>query len=106
MTDLPWGNNQNLTDEEFYNRESELIYLKNILHSTSQGHAPDLLLTGIRGVGKTVFLKKLKRELDDKYLVVYMDFSKSKSNEHNWIDGIFLQRINYRIKKQGIEHFG
>ena len=63
MTDLPWGNNQNLTDEEFYNRESELVNIKNILHSTSQGHAPDLLLTGIRGVGKTVFLKKLKREL-------------------------------------------
>ncbi|MCQ2971175.1 MAG: hypothetical protein MJ226_06300 [archaeon] len=47
MTDLPWGNNQNLTDEEFYNRESELINIKNILHSTGQGHAPDLLLTGI-----------------------------------------------------------
>ena len=25
MTDLPWGNNQNLTDEEFYNRKGELI---------------------------------------------------------------------------------
>ena len=60
MTDLPWGTNQNLTDEEFYNRESELINIKNLLQSTGQGHAPDLLLTGIRGVGNTVFLKKLK----------------------------------------------
>ena len=31
MTDLPWGTNQNLTDEEFYNRESELINIKNLL---------------------------------------------------------------------------
>ena len=53
MTDLPWGTNQNLTDEEFYNRKSELINIKNLLQSTGQGHAPDLLLTGIRGVGKT-----------------------------------------------------
>ena len=28
MTDLPWGTNQNLTDEEFYNRTSELINIK------------------------------------------------------------------------------
>ncbi|MEE0024135.1 AAA family ATPase [Methanobrevibacter sp.] len=96
MTDLPWGNNQNLTDEEFYNRESELINIKNILHSTSQGHAPDLLLTGIRGVGKTVFLKKLKRELDDEYLVVYIDFSKSKCYQKNQMSIIRLMEHFFR----------
>ena len=83
MTDLPWGNNQNLTDDEFYNRENELHNIKNLLDSTSKGHAPDLLLTGIRGVGKTVFLKKLKRQLDDEYLVVYIDFSKSECFQKN-----------------------
>ena len=83
MTDLPWGNNQNLTDDEFYNRENELHNIKNLLDSTSKGHAPNLLLTGIRGVGKTVFLKKLKRQLDDEYLVVYIDFSKSECFQKN-----------------------
>ena len=107
MTDLPWGNNQNLTDEEFYNRESELINIKNILHSTSQGHAPDLLLTGIRGVGKTVFLKKLKRELDDEYLVVYMDFSKSKCYQKNQmtITGLmehFFKELILESKNKGL----
>ena len=107
MTDLPWGNNQNLTDEEFYNRESELINLKNILHSTSQGHAPDLLLTGIRGVGKTVFLKKLKRELDNEYLVVYMDFSKSKCYQKNQmsISGLmeyFFKELILESKNKGL----
>ena len=107
MTDLPWGNNQNLTDEEFYNRESELVNIKNILHSTSQGHAPDLLLTGIRGVGKTVFLKKLKRELDDDYLVVYMDFSKSKCYQRNQmsIAGLmehFFKELILESKNKGL----
>ena len=107
MTDLPWGNNQNLTDEEFYNRESELVNIKNILHSTSQGHAPDLLLTGIRGVGKTVFLKKLKRELDDDYLVVYMDFSKSKCYQKNQmsIAGLmehFFKELILESKNKGL----
>ena len=107
MTDLPWGNNQNLTDEEFYNRESELINIKNILHSTSQGYAPDLLLTGIRGVGKTVFLKKLKRELDDEYLVVYMDFSKSICYQKNQmtITGLmehFFKELILESKNKGL----
>ena len=101
MRDLPWGNTQNLTDDKFYNRESELINLKNILHSTSQGHAPDLLLTGIRGVGKTVFLKKLKREHDDEYLVVYMVFSKSKCYQKNQMNIIGL--MEYFFKELIIE---
>ncbi len=107
MTDLPWGNNQNLTDEEFYNREGELINLKNILESTRDGHAPDILLTGIRGVGKTVFLKKLKRELDDDYLVVYMDFSKSASYQKNQMSIIglmehFFKELIIESKKKGL----
>ena len=101
MSDLPWGSNQNLTDEEFYNRENELINLKNILHSTSQGHAPDILLTGIRGVGKTVFLKKVKRDLDGEYLVVYMDFSKSKCYQLNQVSIIGL--MEYFFKELIIE---
>lgn len=28
MSNLPWGNNQNLTDDEFYNREGELNTLQ------------------------------------------------------------------------------
>jgi len=33
MTDLPWGTNQNLTDEEFYNRKSELLNFRQLLRS-------------------------------------------------------------------------
>ena len=67
MSNLPWGNNQNLTDDEFYNRDYELNNIKSLLETTSQGHAPDILLTGIRGVGKTVLLQKMKRTLEKDY---------------------------------------
>lgn len=83
MDALPWGTNQNLTDDEFFNRTWELDNVKTFLETTSNGNAPKILLTGIRGVGKTVFLKKIKREMDDKYLVLYLDFSQSECYQRN-----------------------
>lgn len=74
MEYLPWGNKQNLTDDEFFNRNYELDNIKRLLASTSQENAPDILLTGVRGVGKTEFLKKIKRDTEG-YLTIYMDFS-------------------------------
>ena len=83
MNTLPWGTNQNLTDEEFYNRDWELNNIKTFLETTEKGNAPKMLLTGIRGVGKTVFLKKIKKDLDKEYLVLYLDFSQSESYQKN-----------------------
>ena len=42
---------------------------------TRKGSTPTILLTGIIGVGKTALMKKLKRDFQDNYLVVYMDLS-------------------------------
>ena len=83
MSNLPWGTSKVLTDEEFFNRTQEISNLTNLLHSTSENNAPDILVTGIRGVGKTVLLNKIKRVLDEKYLVVYMDFSVSQTYQKN-----------------------
>lgn len=83
MPNLPWGTSKVLTDEEFFNRTQEISNLTNLLHSTSENNAPDILVTGIRGVGKTVLLNKIKRVLDEKYLVVYMDFSVSQTYQKN-----------------------
>lgn len=80
---LPWGTNQNLDDNQFYNRENEIVQFKNLLNSTKEGNAPDILLTGIRGIGKTVFLKKIKRELESEYLVIYIDFSQAECFQKN-----------------------
>ena len=62
---IPWGTRENLREDEFYNRVAEIDNLKSLLNTTSNGNAPQILLTGLRGVGKTVFLKKIKKELDD-----------------------------------------
>ena len=83
MSNLPWGTSKILTDEEFFNRTQEISNLTNLLKSTGENNAPDILVTGIRGVGKTVLLNKIKRVMDEKYLVVYMDFSVSQTYQKN-----------------------
>ena len=62
MKKLPWGTRNKLSDDEFYGRSNELITIKSILYTTEYANAPEILLTGIRGVGKTVFLNKIKDE--------------------------------------------
>lgn len=83
MSNLPWGTSKVLTDEEFFNRTQEISNLTNILNSTSENNAPDILVTGIRGVGKTVLLNKIKQFMGENYLVVYMDFSVSQTYQKN-----------------------
>ena len=83
MSNLPWGTSKVLTDEEFFNRTQEISNLTNLLNSTRENNAPDILVTGIRGVGKTVLLNRIKQIMDKNYLVVYMDFSVSQTYQKN-----------------------
>ena len=79
MNNIPWGNNENLDDDQFFNRSIELTHLKQMLMTTENETPPNILLTGIRGVGKTVFLKKIKKELEkDGFLVIYINFSQAE----------------------------
>lgn len=75
MEDLAWGTDAELTEEQFYNRERDISLIKSILETTSTGSPPTLMIVGIRGVGKTVLLKKIKRELENDYLICYVDLS-------------------------------
>ena len=77
MAEIPWGNNSDLDDSQFYNREDELYFLHNILNTTKDGIPPAILLTGVRGVGKTALMKKLRNDFCNDYLVVYVDLSMS-----------------------------
>lgn len=83
VSNLPWATSKSLTDDEFFNRTLEISNLTNLLESTADSNAPDILVTGIRGVGKTVLLNKVKKLMDEKYLVVYMDFSISQTYQMN-----------------------
>ena len=107
MGQLPLPDKQNLTDEEFFNRTTELTNLTNLLNSTQSGNAPDLLLTGIRGVGKTVFLRKIKQELENDYLVVYIDFSRAEcyQKDNLSINGLmehYYNEILNECKRKGL----
>ena len=75
MEDIAWGTDADLTDEQFYNRNEEILWIKNLLETTSKGSPPTIMLIGIRGVGKTVLLKKIKKELEKDYLINYVDLS-------------------------------
>ena len=68
MTSLPLGNDNDLNDAQFY-------IIRDNLEITKKGSTPTILLTGIRGVGKTALMKKLKKDFQNDYLVVYMDLS-------------------------------
>ncbi|AMK16147.1 AAA family ATPase [Methanobrevibacter olleyae] len=108
MSKLPWGNSKVLTDEEFFNREQEINNLKNLLSSTGENNAPDILLTGIRGVGKTVLLNRIKNIMDDDYLVIYMDFTISSVYQKNQmsVKGLldyYFQEIISECRDKGLK---
>ena len=75
MASLPLGNDNDLDDSQFYNRINEIRFITDNLELTQKGSTPTILLTGIRGVGKTALMKKLKKDFKDEYLVVYMDLT-------------------------------
>ena len=107
MSNLPWGNSKILTDEEFFNRTREISNLTKLLESTSESNAPDILLTGIRGVGKTVLLNKIKQFMDENYLVVYIDFSISQTYQKNNMNlkellDFYYQKIIEEAHKKGL----
>ena len=108
MSNLPWGTSKILTDEEFFNRTQEISNLTNLLNSTSENNAPDILVTGIRGVGKTVLLNKIKQFMDKNYLVVYMDLSVSQTYQKNKMSlkgvyDFFYQKIIDEAELKGID---
>ena len=108
MSNLPWGTSKILTDEEFFNRTQEISNLTNLLNSTSENNAPDILVTGIRGVGKTVLLNKIKQFMDKNYLVVYMDFIVSQTYQKNKMSlkgvyDFFYQKIIEEAQLKGLD---
>ena len=75
MASLPLGNDNDLDDTQFYNRIEEISFISDNLELTKKGSTPTILLTGIRGVGKTALMKKLKKDFQKDYVVVYMDLA-------------------------------
>lgn len=78
MNELAWGTNNDLNDNQFYNRVEDIRFISDLLKSSQYGTSPSILITGIRGVGKSALMKKVQKKFRDKnYLVVYIDLSSS-----------------------------
>lgn len=78
MNELAWGNNIDLNDNQFYNRIEDIKFISDLLRSSQYGTSPSILITGIRGVGKSAFMKRIQKKFrDENYLVVYIDLSAS-----------------------------
>ena len=58
---IPLGNDTDLDDSQFFNRKEELQILTENLTLVEKGSTPTILLTGIKGVGKTVLMKKIQK---------------------------------------------
>ena len=52
----------NLTETQFYNRTNDIKFISDLLKSSQYGTSPSILLTGIRGVGKSALMKKIQKE--------------------------------------------
>jgi predicted AAA+ superfamily ATPase len=61
MNELAWGTNNDLNDNQFYNRVEDIRFISDLLKSSQYGTSPSILLTGIRGVGKSALMKKLQK---------------------------------------------
>jgi len=73
--EIPWANDSELNENEFYNRTEDINLITSLITSNPNS-TPTLLLTGIRGVGKTALMKNIKNILKKDYLTIYIDISK------------------------------
>lgn len=92
---IAWGTDNELTDAEFFNRIDDINLLSNLLKTSQNGSTPTILLTGIRGVGKTALLKKIKRQLEDDFLIIYIDLSKSDAYQENKMNRQAIMELIY-----------
>ena len=80
MNELAWGTNNDLNENQFYNRVEDIKFISDLLRSGQYGTSPSILLTGIRGVGKSALMKRIQKNFrDENYLVVYIDLSSSNA---------------------------
>jgi len=92
IKELPWGTDTELKEDQFYNRELEIDNIMSLLSSTSRTSPPTIMIPGIRGVGKTVLLKKLKKELEKDYLVAYIDLTYTYSYQSGKLDEVAIMQ--------------
>ena len=106
MDDIASITDTNLTETQFYNRVDEINMMSNLLSGTEFNSAPTILLTGIRGVGKTALIKKIKKSFDKEYLVVDIDLSRSNAYQQKQLTRRSVIKIIYDSIIKSCKEFG
>ena len=70
----------NEMDKYFYNRQKDIKRIEYYLNSLELGISQSLLIRGVKGVGKTFLLQKIKNDLKNNFLVTYMDIERFYQN--------------------------
>lgn len=78
MPIIPLNNPQNI-DKYFYNRKKDIKQINYYLNSLNDDISQQLLITGFRGVGKTLLLKKIISMQPDNFITAYLDLSQTYS---------------------------
>lgn len=106
MAKIPLGNDVDLDDSQFYNRVNDISFLINHLKTTEYGSSPVILLTGIRGVGKTVLMKKLIKDYCDDYLIVYVNLENCDRYNDGELTRFSIMKVWYDAIIEACENFG
>ena len=107
MNELAWGTNNDLNDNQFYNRVEDIRFISDLLKSSQYGTSPSILITGIRGVGKSALMKKVQKKFRDKnYLVVYIDLSSSDAYQKDEFSKEALIELIYDEIMKECNEFG
>ena len=80
--------------------------LSSLLGTTEFNSSPTILLTGIRGVGKTALIKKIKHKFDKEYLVVDIDLSRSNAYQQKKLSRGSIIKIIYDAIIKASKEFG
>lgn len=107
MNELAWGTNIDLNDNQFYNRIDDIKFISDLLRSSQYGTSPSILLTGVRGVGKSALMKKIQKTFrDENYLVVYIDFSSSDAYQKDEFTRETVMELIYDEIMEECNEFG
>jgi len=103
---IPWPTDEELDEDQFYNREDTIDLLFNMLNSSQYGSTPSILLTGVRGIGKTVLMKKIQKMFQKEFLVIYINLRNVDAYQEKKLDRISIMKLIYKSIIQSANDMG
>ncbi|WP_455645534.1 AAA family ATPase [Methanosphaera sp.] len=95
-----------LDNYECYDRRDDIEFISSILEETNKGLSPVILLTGMKGVGKTTLLKKLERNFNKEYMVIYVNLLQSPEYQENKLKQIDILKLFYKKIVESSDKYG